>query len=84
MKRYIKVEIGDGICPFVGGKCIRDGWNNWDQRIAHPCMFWDGDKTYNGGFEPDNPCRIQRAVNRILSREKLDEYDGTTIAEVPW
>ena len=73
------------VCPFLGGKeCISDGITRevlWNCAVAHPCMFWD-ENTYNG-VEPEEPCRIKRAINRILSKEKPDTNTNEPI-RVPW
>ena len=79
MKRYVEVEP---ICPFVGKPCIKDGWQHWDQKTLRPCAFWDTD--IHNGIDPDEPCRIKRAINRILSYEISDSPDDNVIAEVPW
>ena len=74
------------VCPFLGGKqCLSDGlrellWNG----TAHPCMFWDADKILENGMSPEPPCRIERALRKILSDEKPEQYDNSIIPEVPW
>lgn len=83
MRKSIEIKP---VCPLLGGKeCISDGLTRevlWNCGVAHPCMFFDGDSVYNG-VNPTEPCRLKRAVNRILIREKPDEYDGE-IPNVPW
>lgn len=79
MKRYVAVE---SICPFIGKPCIKDGWQ-WNSSVIHPCAFWDGDRSINGGVSPEPPCRLQRAISRILSDEKPDQTDGAS-PDVPW
>ena len=83
MDRTIKILP---VCPFLGGKpCIADGITRevlWNGCTAHPCAFWD-EHTYNGEY-PEEPCRIKRAVNRILMKEKPDEIDPNMVADVPW
>ena len=81
MKMTVAIEP---ICPFVRKECIGDGWQRWDQKIIRPCAFWDGDRTFNG-VSPDEPCRLKRALNRILSDE-VDDKDRTEpiVVRVPW
>lgn len=83
MKKSIEIRP---VCPFLGGKeCISDGVTRevlWNNGTAHPCAFWD-ENTYNGVY-PEEPCRIKRAVNRILKSEKRDVVDENTPIEVPW
>ena len=78
MKRYVEVEP---ICPFVGKPCIKDGWE-WNSKVYHPCVFWD-ENTYNGVY-PEQPCKIKRAIARLLIRETPDEYDPNAVVNVPW
>ena len=80
MKRFFKVEP---ICPFVGKPCIREGMQ-WNSDVIRPCVFWDGDKTINHGIIPEPPCRIERALKKILANEKLDEVDWNNTVCVPW
>lgn len=75
MKRYVEIRP---ICPFVGKTCIADGWTGNDHFILHPCAFWDGDSCNSASQE--EPCRIKRAVNRILSDEEIE----TNELCVPW
>ena len=80
MKKYVEIEP---VCPFLGGKkCIEDGWQ-WNASTYHPCAFYDADAVYHG-VSPDEPCRIKRAVNRILSDEVSSDDEEQTIAKVPW
>ena len=80
MKRLVEIEP---ICPFIGKECIKDGWKYWDQKIVRPCAFWDGDNTYDG-VPPEEPCRIKRAMNRILSDETPDKPDENRKVLVPF
>ena len=76
MKRYVEIEP---VCPFIGCKpCIKDGWQ-WNAKTYRPCAFWDGDASYM----PEEPCRIKRAVNKILEDEMQDE-PGCGTVDVPW
>lgn len=76
MIRCVKIEP---VCPFIGGKkCIEDGWQ-FNANTFHPCAFWDGDASYM----PDEPCRIKRAVNKMLAYELQDD-PGCTEVDVPW
>ncbi len=79
MKRLVEVEP---ICPFLGKTCIKDGWQYFNQKIIHPCAFWD-DFPHNG-IDPEEPCRLKRAVNKILSDEESDEIDFNRTIEVPF
>ena len=83
MRKSIEIKP---VCPLLGGKeCISDGLTRevlWNCGVAHPCMFFDGDYIYEGEI-PNEPCRLKRAVNRILFRENPDHYDGK-VPEVPW
>lgn len=79
MEKYIKVVAA---CPFIGGKpCIKDGWK-CNTNTMYPCMFYDTDISYNGRL-PDEPCRIKRAINRILSDE-IPDKPGNEPIEMPW
>lgn len=78
MKQYVEVEP---ICPLIGSECVSDGWKHWNQKVVRPCMLWDV-TTYNGMI-PDEPCRLKRAINRILSDEKPDQINNSPV-EVPW
>ena len=80
MKRFFEI---DPICPFVGKPCVKEGMQ-WDSNIIRPCIFWDGDKTINHGISPEPPCRIERALKKILSNEKPDEAGGNSVPDVPW
>ena len=80
MKRYVEIEP---VCPFLGGKpCIKDGWQ-FNGSVYHPCAFFDGDSVYHG-VSPEEPCRIKRAIRRILSDEVSDETDPDYKVDVPW
>lgn len=82
MKKTIEIKP---VCPFLGGKeCITDGMTRevlWNCGTAHPCMFWDAENVYNGD-NPSEPCRVKRAINRILADEVSDQIDSTVL--VPW
>ena len=77
MRKFVEVEP---ICPFLDKPCIKNGLE-WDRKIVHPCAFWD-EYPYNG-IDPEEPCRIKRAVNRILSDEVKANPDDIEI-QVPW
>lgn len=78
MKRYVEIEP---VCPFVGKQCIKDGWQ-WNSIILHPCAFYD-ESVFEKDCNPQEPCRIKRAINRILSDEVQEEL-GNYVPEVPW
>ncbi len=85
MKRTIEIEP---ICPFIGKECISSGFPREiapkaETIIMHPCAFWDGDELYNG-VTPDEPCRIKRAISRILADEISEEADNDNMNDVPW
>ena len=85
MRKSIEIKP---VCPLLGGskECISDGLTRevlWNCGVAHPCMFFDGDSVYNG-VNPTEPCRLKRAVNKILSDEKPEEIDFNRTIEVPF
>jgi len=75
MKCYVEIEP---ICPFVGKPCIKDGWQSWNQKVLRPCAFWDD---FPHGQSDLEPCKIKRAINKLLSDEVPDE---NCPVEVPW
>ena len=83
MKKIIEVVA---VCPLLGGKpCINDGITREvliTHKTANACMFWDGDQSYNG-ISPGEPCRLKRAINRILSHE-IDTINDGISPEMPW
>ncbi len=78
MKKYVEIEP---ICPFIGKACIRDGWQ-WNASTYHPCAFYD-ESVFSKDCYPQVPCRIQRAIDRILFDEQQDTSDNDAVL-VPW
>ena len=78
MKKLVEIKP---VCPFVNGKCIGDGWE-CSTYVQRPCEFWDGGEVYNG-ISPDEPCKIKRAINRILANEFENCTENMPI-DFPW
>ena len=76
MKKLVEILH---ICPFTHGKCIADGWE-LNKLVQRPCMFYDEDTMYRE--YPAEPCRIKRAVNKILADEETAEKED--LSSVPW
>lgn len=79
---YIKVVP---VCPLIGKPCIGDGITSdtlMNHSTVYPCMLWDGNTMYNGVY-PEQPCRMQRAIDRILCREIPDKPSNEPVV-VPW
>lgn len=68
------------VCPLIGKECIKDCWR-WDRKTVTTCIFWD-ENTYDG-VVLEEPCRIKRAVNKILADEVPDQPSDKPV-EVPW
>lgn len=63
-------------CPFVGGRCIGDGYYDRTKRsLMRPCMYFDGAK-------PDD-CMIMRAVKAIIgdNDETVELVDDEKLME---
>jgi len=77
MKKLVEIEP---VCPFIGKKCIADGWQ-WNSLIQHPCAFYD-ENTMCREY-PEEPCLIKRAINKILENEETSQAEDIS-ASVPW